>query len=49
MKKWFLVGYMGGMKMLYYVGEFAEYEQAKQAAITRYKLKNKNAIELESK
>jgi hypothetical protein len=42
MKKWFLVGSLGGTKMLYYIGDFETQEQAKEKAIIRYKIKNKN-------
>lgn len=51
MKKWFLVGSLGGMKMLYYVGEYATEDEAKEKAIIRYNIKKKNvsSLVLESK
>jgi hypothetical protein len=51
MNKWYLVGSLGGMKMLYYVGAFETEEQANEQAIMRYKVKKKDIpfIILESK
>lgn len=51
MKKWYLVGSMGGMKMLYYIGEYLTEEEAKEKAIIRYNVKKKNvaSLVLESK
>lgn len=51
MKAWYLLGSMGGMKMLYYIGKFETEEEAKEKAILRYKLKSKQikSMILESK
>jgi hypothetical protein len=51
MKKWYLVGSMGGMKMLYFIGQCESESEAKEKAIIRYKLKKNqiNNIKLESK
>ena len=51
MKKWYLVGYLGGMKMLYYIGECENESQAKEKAILRYNIKKKNqsALQFECK
>ena len=48
MKKWYLVGNIGGIKMLYYVGEFETEQDARTAAKARYKIKAKS-FEMESK
>ena len=48
MKKWYLIGSMGGMKMLYYIGEYETEQEAKTAAKARYKIKAKT-FEVESK
>jgi hypothetical protein len=46
MKVWYLVGNLGGMKMLYYVGKFETEEEAKAHAVTRYKVKKSRIASL---
>ena len=47
MKKWYLVGYLGGMIMLYYIGECENESQAREKAIIRYNIKKKNQSSLQ--
>ena len=51
MKNWYLIGSMGGMKMMYFIGVFATEQEAREKAILRYKLKPSQVktMQLESK